>query len=140
MQLRRLHGRPVACAIQEVLKANAYAGKQGAIMAATDSIGILIGRPIRRVEDARLLRGAGRFVDDIELPNLMDAHFVRSPVAHARLHGLDTRKARAVAGVRAVLSYGDLRPILTCDRVPLALPLAALRFHVDPSYLAEQEL
>jgi len=109
-------------------------------MAATDSIGILIGRPIHRVEDARLLRGAGRFVDDIELPNLMDAHFVRSPVAHARLRGVDATKARAVPGVRAVLSYGDLRPILSCDRVPLALPLAALRFHVDPSYLAEQEL
>ena len=100
----------------------------------------MIGRPIHRVEDARLLRGAGRFVDDIELPNLMDAHFVRSPVAHARLRGVDATKARAVPGVRAVLSYGDLRPILSCDRVPLALPLAALRFHVDPSYLAEQEL
>ena len=33
-----------------------------------------------------------------------------------------------------------MRPLLTCDRIPLALPVAAIRFHVDPCYLAESEL
>ena len=109
-------------------------------MAMRDPAGSLMGRPVRRLEDAKLLRGAGRFVDDIELPGLMHAAFVRSPVAHARLRGVDAGKARSLPSVRAVLSYRDLRARLTCDRIPLALPVAAIRFHVDPSYLAEREL
>jgi aerobic carbon-monoxide dehydrogenase large subunit len=99
-----------------------------------------IGRSVARLEDASLLRGRGRFLDDIALPDLLHACFVRSPVAHARLIAIDAGKARALPGVRAVLTYRDLRPLLTCDRVPLALPVTAIRFHVDPCYLAENEL
>ncbi len=106
----------------------------------SDMAAALFGRPIMRVEYARLLRGAGRFVDDIELPDLMHAAFVRSPVAHARLRGVDCARARSLPGVRAVLTHRDLRPLLTSNTVPLALPVAAIRFHVDPSYLAEKEL
>src|SRR5262245_4757280 len=99
-----------------------------------------IGRAVPRLEDASLLRGAGRFIDDIALADLLHAYFVRSPVAHARLRNIDTDKARTLAGVRAVLTYKDLRPLLTRDRVPLALPVPAIRFHVDPCYLANSEL
>src|SRR5215203_3478299 len=99
-----------------------------------------MGRSVRRLEDTTLLRGRGRFVDDIELPGLLHAVFVRSPVAHALLKGVDAASARRLAGVRAVLTYQDLRPLVTCDRIPLALPVSAIRFHVDPCYLAEQEL
>jgi carbon-monoxide dehydrogenase large subunit len=99
-----------------------------------------MGRAVARLEDNTLLRGAGRFIDDIVLPGLLHACFVRSPVAHARLTGIDTDKARAMPGVRAVLTYRDLRAHLTCDRVPLALPVPAIRFHVDPHYLADDEL
>ena len=99
-----------------------------------------MGRPIRRVEDARLLRGAGRFVDDIRLPGLLHASFMRSPVAHALLKSVDASAARALPGVRAVLTYRDLRAVMVCDRVPLALPIAAIRHNVDPSYLVENEL
>jgi carbon-monoxide dehydrogenase large subunit len=106
----------------------------------SDPAGSLMGRSVRRLEDAQLLRGAGRFVDDIELPGLLHAAFVRSPVAHARLRGVDSTNAQGLPGVRAVLTYRELRARLTCDRVPLALPVAAIRFHVDPSYLAEREL
>ncbi len=98
------------------------------------------GRSVRRLEDEPLLRGAGRFVDDIELPGMLHATFVRSSLAHALLKGIDAAKARSLAGVRAVLTYRDLRPRLTCDRIPLALPVPAIRHHVDPSYLAEREL
>src|SRR5215213_691841 len=98
------------------------------------------GRSVRRLEDTALLRGRGRFVDDIELPGLLHAVFVRSPVGHALLKGVDAASARSLPGVRAVLTYQDLRPLLTCDRIPLALPVAAIRFHVDPCYLAEREL
>ena len=67
-------------------------------------------RPALRVEDATLLRGRGRFVDDIALPGLLHASFVRSPVAHARLNGIDASAARALPGVRAVLHLSRPAP------------------------------
>ncbi len=99
-----------------------------------------MGQSVPRLEDARLLRGAGRFVDDIDLPDVLHATFVRSPVAHGLLQRVDANKARAMPGIRAVLTYADLRPVLACDRIPLALPVPALRFHVDPCVLARQEV
>src|SRR5262245_36632422 len=99
-----------------------------------------LARPSLRVEDATLLRGHGRFVDDIALPGLLHASFVRSPVAHARLNGIDASAARALPGGRAVFTYRDLRPAIGRDRIPLALPVGAIRHHVDPSWLAEKEL
>src|SRR5262245_42106383 len=77
-----------------------------------------MGRALPRLEDATLLRGAGRFVDDIALPGLLHACFVRSPVAHARLHRIDTDKARALPGVHGVLNYQHLHQLLTSDRLP----------------------
>ena len=56
----------------------------------------LMGRSVPRLEDAKLLRGAGRFVDDIDLPELLHATFVRSPVAHGRLQRVDPDKARVM--------------------------------------------
>ncbi len=100
----------------------------------------LMGRSVPRLEDGKLLRGAGRFVDDIDLPDMLHATFVRSPVAHGLLQRVDPHKARAMPGIRAVLTYADLRPVLACDRIPLALPVSALRFHVDPCVLARQEV
>jgi carbon-monoxide dehydrogenase large subunit len=105
-----------------------------------DSTHAPLARPTLRIEDAALLRGHGRFVDDIVLPGLLHAIFVRSPVAHARLNGIDTSAAKALPGVHAVFTYRDLRPVIVCDRTPLALPVAAIRHHVDPSWLAEKEL
>jgi carbon-monoxide dehydrogenase large subunit len=99
-----------------------------------------LARPALRVEDAALLRGRGRFVDDIAMPGLLHAVFVRSPVAHARINSVDTAVAKALSGVRAVFTFGDLRPIIGSDRIPLALPVAAIRQHVDPSWLAEKEV
>src|SRR5262245_589152 len=98
------------------------------------------GRPVARVEDAVLLRGRGRFVDDMTLPGTLHAAFVRSPVAHARLNSVDTTQAKALAGVRGVFTYNDLRPLIGYDRIPLALPVAVIRHHVDPSWLAANEL
>ncbi len=105
-----------------------------------DSTHAYIGRPLTRVEDITLLRGRGRFVDDMTLPGMLHAAFVRSPVAHARLNGIDTARAKALPGVRAVLTYRELRPLIGFDRIPLALPVAVIRHHVDPSWLAEKEL
>ncbi|SET68349.1 xanthine dehydrogenase family protein molybdopterin-binding subunit [Oceanicella actignis] len=67
-----------------------------------------IGQPVRRKEDDRLLRGKGRFVDDLSLPGQVFAHVARSPVAHGRLSALDLSAARAAPGVLLVWSWADV--------------------------------
>ena len=71
-----------------------------------------IGSRITRLEDEPLLRGRGRFVDDIALPGVWHAAFVRSPHPHALVKGVDKTAALAVPGVHAVLTLDDLRPVL----------------------------
>ena len=66
------------------------------------------GAPIRRNEDARLLSGQALFVDDVELPGMLYAAFLRSNVAHARLRSIDVSAARAREGVVAVYTADDL--------------------------------
>jgi aerobic carbon-monoxide dehydrogenase large subunit len=100
----------------------------------------LIGARVKRVEDEGLLRGRGRFVDDMRLPHMLHGAFLRSPVAHGRLTRLEVEAARAGPGVRAVFAYADLRARLTLDRIPLALPSGAIRFPVDPFVLAHDEI
>ncbi len=67
-----------------------------------------VGRPVRRVEDPRLLTGRGRFTDDHAPPRLLHAAFLRSPFAHARILGADVRRARKMPGVAAVFLAADL--------------------------------
>jgi carbon-monoxide dehydrogenase large subunit len=99
-----------------------------------------MGVSVPRVEDFKLLRGAGKFLDDIKLDRLLFASFVRSPIAHAKIKNIDLSAARALLGVRAVFGYDDLRPLLAHDRIPLALPSGAIRFDVDPPVLAYDEV
>ncbi|MGH7392645.1 MAG: xanthine dehydrogenase family protein molybdopterin-binding subunit, partial [Candidatus Rokuibacteriota bacterium] len=68
----------------------------------------LIGAPIRRLEDPRLLVGGGRYVDDLARPGMAHAVIVRSPHAHARVRRVDGRRALAQAGVLACLTGADL--------------------------------
>ncbi|HXW25705.1 MAG TPA: xanthine dehydrogenase family protein molybdopterin-binding subunit, partial [Xanthobacteraceae bacterium] len=68
------------------------------------------GAPVTRNEDARLLAGRALFVDDIELPGMLHAAFLRSNVAHARIRALDVTAARACPGVVAVYTAADLGP------------------------------
>jgi carbon-monoxide dehydrogenase large subunit len=66
------------------------------------------GAPITRNEDARLLSGQALFVDDVELPGMLHAAFLRSNVAHARIRSIDVAAARARPGVVAVYTAADL--------------------------------
>ena len=66
-----------------------------------------IGKPVRRKEDWRLLTGRGCYVDDLSLPNLVHAVFVRSPHAHARIRSIDASKVLASPGVLTVLTAAD---------------------------------
>jgi CO/xanthine dehydrogenase Mo-binding subunit len=77
-----------------------------------------VGRRIPRLEDSRLLRGAGRFVDDVDLPGQLTARVVRSRLAHARLLRVDTAEALALPGVHAVLTAADVEDV---EAIPLRL-------------------
>src|SRR5947209_6272282 len=68
-----------------------------------------IGEPVRREEDQRLLRGRGRYVDDMRLPNEARGYVLRSPHAKARIVSIDTTAAKAASGVLAVLTGAELR-------------------------------
>src|SRR5256886_1375758 len=96
-----------------------------------------IGRSLKRLEDGRLLRGEGRFVDDVAPVNCLHVALLRSPVASGRLAGVDLASASEAPGVVAAFAAGDLagscgalavhlttpgavspeRPILAADRI-----------------------
>jgi carbon-monoxide dehydrogenase large subunit len=66
------------------------------------------GREVRRIEDAGLLAGAGRFTDDFSLPGQTYLSFLRSPYAHARIVSIDATAAASMPGVVGVLTGADL--------------------------------
>ena len=67
-----------------------------------------LAQPVRRVEDPRLLKGAGRYTDDIVLPGMLHGFVLRSPYAAARIVGIDTAAAASAPGVRAIYTGEDL--------------------------------
>src|SRR5262249_11861716 len=89
-----------------------------------------IGRPVQRIDALEKVTGRARYVTDLVVPGMPHARVLRSPHAHARLVRVDATQARALPGVVAVLTGGDLgwcdpyygpafrdRPILAVDRV-----------------------
>ena len=96
--------------------------------------GGLIGTPVRRKEDLRLITGRGAFADDLDIPGAAHAAFVRSPHAHAIIRSVDANAARHAPGVLAVLTSAEatadgLRPIpygtggaRTGSDIPLKFP------------------
>ena len=71
-----------------------------------------VGRSLPRREDRRLLTGRGQFVADLDLPRMLHAAFVRSPLAHARIRSVDLSRAGAAPGVALVMSGADLARLL----------------------------
>jgi carbon-monoxide dehydrogenase large subunit len=118
----------------------------------------VIGLPLRRQEDPRLVRGQGAYVGDLELPGMLHMAVLRSPHAHARIAALDFTDAATMAGVRLILSAADVAalpelpvlnlpkgqrqssyPILPVDRVRyVGQPVAAVV--ADTRYVAEDAL
>ena len=70
------------------------------------------GARVRRSEDARILTGRGRYVDDVRLPGMLHAAFVRSTVAHARITGVDVEAARSAPGVVAVFTGEEVEGLV----------------------------
>jgi len=83
------------------------------------------GASIKRSEDPRILTGSGRYVDDIKLPGMLHAAFVRSPLAHARVLAVDVSAARALPGVVAVLTGADLEAMTVPGQDPLFAMMGA---------------
>src|ERR1700750_3226001 len=95
--------------------------------------GSILGTSVRRVEDRELITGASTYVGNLALPGLLHLAFVRSPMAHGRIAGIDTAAAAEAPGVVAVYTAADLdlpahhglfvlnpelpRPPLATDRV-----------------------
>jgi len=70
-----------------------------------------VGRELRRKEDPALITGKGRYVDDITLPAMLWASFVRSPEAHAKIVSIDTSAAAGRPGIQAVYTGEDMSDI-----------------------------
>ncbi len=100
----------------------------------------MFGERVKRIEDPSLLRGESIFADDIHLPGMLHACFLRSPHAHAKIEGIDATAARALDGVHAVFTFADLAPHVTSERIPCAMPSAAIRHAVEPYILAKDEV
>lgn len=93
-----------------------------------------------RLEDPALLTGRGRFVDDIHVPDMLHAAFVRSPHAHARIRGIDATAARAIPGVHAIYTWRDMPPTMQDNRMPLPLVSPLIRHPRTQYCLAREEV
>lgn len=99
-----------------------------------------VGQSMERVEDLSLLRGDGRFGDDLaEPPGCLQAAFLRAPVAHAVIESIDVERALALPGVAAVITGADIasetRPFLSgvkVDAPQYALAVDRVRYVGEP--------
>ena len=98
------------------------------------------GQNLRRLEDPDLVRGRARFVDDINMPGMLHAAFVRSAHAHALIRNIDKQAALALKGVHAVFTLADLKPHLTTERLAVALPSPSFKQTLDRPVLAVDEV
>jgi carbon-monoxide dehydrogenase large subunit len=95
----------------------------------------VVGMPVERIEDLRLLRGRGQYVDDRHPQGLLHAAILRSSVAHGRIRSIRTAAARAMPGVRGVYTAEDIAgsPHGAVPRIPLRLmPLPELELFEQP--------
>ncbi|HET6811988.1 MAG TPA: xanthine dehydrogenase family protein molybdopterin-binding subunit [Acidimicrobiales bacterium] len=101
-----------------------------------------VGAKVERVEDRRILTGRGHYVDDLKLPHMLHAAFLRSPLAHAVIGAVDASAARKAPGVVAVLTGRDLAEMTAPVEITMAfgakvpkfplLPTDKVRFVGDP--------
>jgi carbon-monoxide dehydrogenase large subunit len=90
-----------------------------------------IGQAVARFEDPRLIRGGGRYVDDMALPGMAFGYVLRSPHAHAKIRAIDVAAAKAAPGVLAVLTGTDWR---ACGWGDLPVPGGLKRRDGSPMY------
>jgi carbon-monoxide dehydrogenase large subunit len=113
-----------------------------------------LGQSVKRVEDARFIRGQGNYLDDIKLPGMLHMAILRSPFAHARINSIDTSRAQELPGVVAVVTgellaqhnlawmptlSGDTQAVLATDKVRMQGQEVACVVAEDP-YTAHDAL
>jgi len=101
-----------------------------------------VGKGLARKEDNRLLRGRGKFIDDIRLHDMLYLKFVRSPYAHAKVTSLDTAAAEALPGVICTLTGAEIanqtNPFIEIGPDPFArikdypLAVSKVRYQGEP--------
>jgi carbon-monoxide dehydrogenase large subunit len=99
----------------------------------------IFGARVRRIEDEALLRGRGRFVDDIRLSDMLHAAFLRSPYAHALIRNIDATAALAAPGVHAVWRCADIERLVPSSLMPPGTWSPAMRFRTPTHALARDE-
>jgi carbon-monoxide dehydrogenase large subunit len=87
-------------------------------------IAAMVGSPIKRREDPRLITGQATYVDDIKIPGMLHMAVLRSPYGHARITSIDTSAARQHPGVVAVYTAEDLKGVV--GNVAIAVPLGKI--------------
>ncbi|MCC6791952.1 MAG: molybdopterin-dependent oxidoreductase [Thermomicrobiales bacterium] len=108
------------------------------MVATVDAPEKMVGKPIKRREDPRLITGAGNFLDDVKLPGMLYLALVRSPHAHAKIASIDTTAAAAMPGVVGVFTGSDLMDV---NPLPAAWQAAGVKNNaVTPRVLAVGEV
>ncbi len=105
----------------------------------TDRPEQFIGARIQRTEDELLLKGQGRYVDDLPLVNVLYSAFLRSPHAHAKIISINTEAASQLPGVHKIYLHKDL-PACAQKRVPILLPNPAIKHLMMQEVLVSQEV
>lgn len=97
-----------------------------------------MGEKVRRVEDERLVRGRGQYVDDV-MPDALEVAVLRSPHAHARIVDIDVEPVLDIEGVVAVYTYDDLTGAMA-EPLPVLIPHPALTHGRNQYALARDEV
>src|SRR5690348_13566241 len=84
-------------------------------------IAALVGTPVKRREDPRLITGQATYVDDLKLTGMLHMAVLRSPYGHARINSINTDAARKHPGVVAVYTAADLKGVVGV--IPVAVPV-----------------
>ena len=95
-----------------------------------------VGARVMRVEDPRILTGRGRYVDDVVLPDMLHAAFLRSPIPHGRLLGVDASEARRLPGVVAVYTGEDIQRLTTAAQAGAETGMNAMPNMKSPTFHA----
>lgn len=100
----------------------------------------IFGEKVKRLEDPALLRGKGRFVDDIPMHGMLHAVFIRSPFAHAKINSISKQNAEELPGVLGVYTLDDLLPHCISGRMPEAPRSPLVKNWPTPFVLAKDEV
>ena len=95
-----------------------------------------VGARVMRVEDPRILTGRGRYVDDVVLPDMLHAAFLRSPIPHGRLLGVDASEARRLEGVVAVYTGEEIQRLTTAAQAGAETGMNAMPNMKSPTFHA----